>query len=93
MTADRFEMDLHFLHYHGRDPEGEWTIKVSDGDMNIEFDVYDEYIQEVVKDNFDAFSDTIRNELLCRIDAAWDKDLITDEERDTFARILGKVVG
>lgn len=93
MTADRFEMDLHFPCYHGRGPEGEWTVKVSDGDVNIEFDVYDEYIQGVVKDNFDAFSDTIKNELLCRIDTAWDKDLITDEERDTFARILGKVVG
>ena len=93
MTADRFEMDLHFLHYHGRDPEGEWTVSFADGDVKVEFDVYDEYVQQVIKDNFDYFTDTLKNELLCRIDTAWDKDLITDEERDTFARILEKVVG
>ena len=93
MTADRFEMDLHFLHYHGRNPEGEWTVKVSDGDVNIEFDVYDEYIQQVVKDNFDAFSDTIKKEITDRIEALWDKSEISDEDKDAFIRILGKVVG
>ena len=93
MTADRFEMEPHNTHFGVEIIETEWTVSFADGDVKVEFDVYDEYIQEVVKDNFDYFTDTLKHEPLCRIDTAWDKDLITDEERDTFARILGKVVG
>lgn len=88
MTADEFEMKKHrFL------GEGEWRIRIRDCDLTIQADVYDDAMQECIKDNFDYFTDTIKNELLCRIDAAWDKSEISDEERDTFARILGEVVG
>ena len=85
MTADEFEMDSHFT-YHGR--EKEWDISVRDGGMKAEFSVYDEMIQEVVKDNFDDFSDTFKKELLDRIDNSWDNSEITDEERDILLRLI-----
>ena len=91
MTADEFEMDWHSSIYSKRG--GEWDIKARDGDIKVEFTVYDEAVQEAVKDNFEYIADTIRNEILCRIDSAWDEGKITDEERDTIARILEEVVG
>lgn len=88
MTADGF--DLKHISFMGR---GEWKLRIADGDSKFETSVYDDALQECIADNFDYVSDTVRNEILCRLDSAWDKDLVTDEERDTFARILEKVIG
>ena len=88
MTTNR--LDMKQVSFMGR---GEWLLRITDGDSKFNTTVYDEAVQDVVKDNFDYISDTVKNEILCRLDSAWDKDLVTDEERDTFARILEKVIG
>ena len=88
MTADGF--DLKHVSFMGR---GEWKLRISDGDSKFETSVYDDAVQETIADNFDYVSDTVKNEILCRLDDKWDKGEISDEERDTFARILEKVVG
>lgn len=89
MTADEFEMDCHYIIYS---KTHEWDVKVRDGDMKIEFSVYDEYIQEVVKDNFEYFTETIEKELTERAESDWDNGLLTDEEKSVFLRILKKVI-
>ncbi len=89
MTADEFSMDSHF-YYRGH--EKEWDISVRNGDMKVEFSVYDEMIQEVVKDNFEDFSDTFKEELLERIDNKWDNSEITDEERDILLRLIEAIL-
>ena len=91
MTMDEFEMDPHSRPYFRN--EIEWDIKARDGDIKIEFSVYDENIQETVKDNFDSFSDTIKKELIERIECAWDNGEISDEDKAAFIRILEKVIG
>ena len=91
MTVDEFEMDWHSSIYRKRG--GEWDIKARDGDMKIEFSVYDEDVQEAVKDNFTDFADTVEQELTERAENAWDLGEISDEEKAIFLRILGKVVG
>jgi len=91
MTVDEFEMDPHYHLY--RKNEIEWDIKARDGDIKIEFSVYDENIQEAVKDNFDSFSETVVRELTERIESKWDNGEISDEDKAAFIRILEKVVG
>jgi len=91
MTVDEFEMDPHYHLY--RKNEIEWDIKARDGDIKIEFSVYDENIQEAVKDNFDSFSETVVKELTDRLASKWDNGDISDEDKDAFIRILGKVIG
>ena len=90
MTADEFEMDLHYRHFRSNS-EGIWDIAARDGDVKIGISVYDEDVQEVVKDNFENFSETIEKELLSRLDSLWDQDMITDEERRVFTKILEAV--
>ena len=87
MTADEFEMDLHYRHFRSGS-EGIWDINARDGDVKIELSVYDEAVQEVVKDNFDEFSDTFKEELIERVESKWDNSEITDEERDTLLRLI-----
>ena len=91
MTMDEFEMDPHYHLY--RKNEIEWDVKARDGDIKIEFSVYNDAVQETVKDNFDSFSDTIKKELIERIECAWDNSEISDEDKAAFIRILGKVIG
>ena len=86
MTADEFEMDCHYSHSYRNFKE--WDISVRDGGMKAEFSVDDEDIQEVVKDNFESFSDTFKEKLLDRIDDKWDRGEISDAERDTLLRVI-----
>ena len=91
MTVDEFEMDPHYHLY--RKNEIEWDIKARDGDIKIEFSVYDENIQEAVKDNFENFFETVEQELNERVENMCDLGEISDEEKELFLRILGKVIG
>ena len=91
MTADEFEMDWHSSCYRKRG--GEWDIKTRDGDMKIEFSVYDEDIQETLKDNFDSFIDTAGKEFANRVLNLWDDSRITDEQKQTFLDVLRMVIG
>ena len=91
MTCDEFEMDPHSS--WRKKNETEWNIKAADGMMKVEFSVYDEYIQEVVKDNFEYFMKTVETELTERIENEWDEGLLTDEEKSVFLRILGRLIG
>ena len=91
MTVDEFEMEWHTSCY--RRCGGEWDIKARDGSMKIELSVYDDDVQEVVKDNFPNFADTVEKELTDRAENAWDLGEISDEEKAVFIRILGKVIG
>ena len=90
MTCDEFEMDPHSS--WRRKNETEWEFKVADGGMKAEFSVYDEYIQEAVKDNFDFFTETIEKELTERVESEWDEGLLTDEEKSIFLRVLGRLI-
>ena len=92
MTADEFEMDLHYHHFRSGS-EGIWDIKARDGDIKIELSVYDENIQEAVKDNFETFSETVEEKLTDRVENMCDLGEISDEEKEIFLRILGKVIG
>ena len=87
MTTDEFEMDLHYRHFRSGF-EGIWDIKARDGDVRIELSVYDEAVQEVLKDNFDEFSDTFKEELIERVESKWDNSEITDEEKDILLRLI-----
>ena len=88
MTADEFEMKKHrFL------GDGEWRIRIRDCDLVIQADVYDDAMQECIEENFDNIADTVKKKLLQRADNLWDKSEISDEDKDAFIRILGKVVG
>ena len=91
MTMDEFEMDPHSRPYFKN--EIEWDIKARDGDIKIEFSVYDEGVQEVIADNFDSFSETVVKKLTERIESKWDNGEISDEDKAAFIRILEKVVG
>ena len=91
MTVDEFEMDPHYHLY--RKNEIEWDVKARDGDIRIEFSVYDENIQEAVKDNFENFFETVEQELGERVENMCDLGEISDEEKELFLRILGKVIG
>ena len=86
MTADEFEMDCHYSHSYRNFKE--WEISVRDGGMKAEFSVDDEDIQEVVKDNFEDFSDTFKEEFIQRVENKWDNSEITDEEKDTLLRLI-----
>ena len=90
MTVDEFEMDPHYHLY--RKNEIEWDVKARDGDIRIEFSVYDEYIQETCRENFDYFSESVEQELTQRVENDWDEGLLSDEEKSIFLKILGKVI-
>ena len=87
MTADQFNM--RHLTFMGR---GEWRINIRDCDLAIQADVLDDDVQECIKEQFDYVSDTFKDELLQRVDGAWDESMITDEERESFLRILEVVL-
>ena len=84
MTADTFNM-----RYASRD---EWKLMVSDGATDITTTVYDEDVQKVIADRFDYISDTVKMEILERLDNKWDAGEISDEDKDAFIRILEEVV-
>lgn len=91
MTVDEFEMDPHYHLY--RKNEIEWDVKARDGDIKIEFSVYDENVQEVVRDNFEYFFDTAAKEIADRVLNLWDEGKITDREKQGFIDILRMVMG
>ena len=87
MTADEFEMKKH--KFMG---EGQWRIRIRDCDTIIQADVFDDAIQECIEENFDYVSDTLKKKVLQRVDNAWDESAISDEERESFLRILEVVL-
>lgn len=88
MTADEFDMKPHtFMGDH------EWRFKVRDGDLKIEFDVYDDVFQESLKDNWDYICDTAAKEMADRVLNLWDDGKITDNQKQTFIDILRMVIG
>ena len=89
MTADEFEMDCHYEIYSQTDI---WEVSVRDGDMKSEFSVYDEDIQEAVRENFEYFTETIEKELTERAESDWDNSLLTDEEKSKFLEILRRIL-
>ena len=88
MTCDEFDMDLHSIRAGSNHFHKVWDIVMRDGDTKIYTSVYDEAIQESVGENFDDFSDTIKEKLLDRIDDKWDRGEISDAERDTLLRMI-----
>jgi len=90
MTCDEFEMDPHTS--WRKKNEVEWDIKAADGGMSVEFSVYDEYVQETVKDNFEYFEETVEQELTERVENEWDLGNVSDEEKLVFLRILGVIL-
>ena len=90
MTCDEFSMESHTHLYHRN--EIEWDIKARDGSVRIEFSVYNDVIQEVVKDNFEDFSVTVSDEITERVECAWDNGEISGAEKEMFIRILKKVM-
>ena len=90
MTCGEFEMDPHDCIY--RNHEIEWHIKVRDGDIKIEFSVYDECIQDAIKDNFDYVIDTVGKEITERVFSMNDLGQITDEEKAVFNKIMMMVI-
>ena len=91
MTVDEFEMDPHYHLY--RKNEIEWDVKARDGDIKIEFSVYDENVQEVVRDNFEYFFETASKEITDRVLNLWAEGKITDREKQGFIDILRMVMG
>ena len=73
--------------------QGEWEINVSDGDTKIKTVVYDEAVQECIRDEFDNISDTVKDVLTERAISMWDNYEMTDTEKAVFLEILGKVIG
>lgn len=90
MTANEFKMDCHYDIYSQTDI---WEISVRDGSMKSEFSVYDEDIQETVKENFEYFMDTAAKEFADRVLNLWDEGKITDREKQGFLDILRMVIG
>ena len=88
MTA--YEFDMKQINFMG---QGEWEINVSDGDTKIKTVVYDEAVQECIRDEFDNISDTVKDVLTQRAVIMWDKYQMTDTEKAIFLEILGKVIG
>lgn len=88
MTMGEFEMDAH--HKYGG--KVEWDINARDGDMRIEFTVYDDAVQDVIRDNFDDLEDTIKQILKDRLEDKWDKEIITGADKDAFIRILEAIL-
>ena len=90
MTADEFEMDAHYIF---RRNEIEWSIKACEGNTKIEFDVYDDMMQECISDNFDYIIDTVSKEITERVFNMNDLGQITDEEKAIFDKIMLMVIG
>ena len=91
MTCDEFEMDWHSSCYRKRG--GEWDVKARDGDIKIEFSVYDDAMQECIADNFDYLIDTVGKEITDRVFNMNDLGQITDEEMKIFNKIMLMVIG
>ena len=88
MTADEFDMEPHtFMGGH------EWRFKVRDGDLKIQFDVYDDSLQECLKDNYDYIVDGIAAEITDRVNCMCDDGEITEEQRQIFNAVMLKVIG
>ena len=86
MTADELEvMHVTFL------GEATWRIRIRDGGMRIQADVFDDTVQECVSDNFDYISETVAKELKERAESVWDAGDITDQQLQTFIEVLEKV--
>ena len=90
MTADEFSMDPHYASFY---KETVWDVTARDGDIKMELRVYDEDVQQIVKDNFEYFAKTVQTELTERIVSDWDNGKITDAEKAVFLEILGRLIG
>ena len=88
MTADEFEMK--HVTFMGR---GEWRIRICDGDMRIQADVYDDDLQECISDNYDYIVDTIAKDITERVFNMCDDGEITEEQKQIFNTVMLKVIG
>ena len=89
MTADQFDMDPHYSSYHR---ETEWEISMRDGDTRTSFRVCDDDVQHCIEDSFEYIEGTVKSVLRDRVENAWDKDLVTDEERRIFEKVLEMII-
>ena len=88
MTA--YDFDMQQINFMGK---GEWEINVSDGDTKIKTVVYDEAVQDCVREQFDNISDTVKRVLIDRANGMWDNYQMTDTEKAVFIDILSRVIG
>ena len=89
MSADEFNMDPHYSSYY---KETQWTISMRDGETRTSFEVYDEDVQHCIRDSFEYIDDTVKAVLKDRVEEVWDKDLVTDEERRIFEKVLEMII-
>ena len=90
MTCDEFEMHGGYSSWRQRML---WLIKARDGDMKIEMKVDDDVMQECIQHNFENISETVEQGLGERVENMCDLGEISDEEKEIFLKILGKVIG
>lgn len=89
MTADEFDMDPHHSFYY---KETKWDISMRDGETRTSFEVYDEDVQRCIRDSFEHIEDTVKAVLKDRVENVWDEDLVTDEERRIFEKVLEMII-
>ena len=89
MSADEFGMDPHYSSYY---KETKWGISMRDGETRTSFEVYDEDVQRCIRDSFEYIEDTVKAVLKDRVEEVWDKDLVTDEERRIFEKVLEMII-
>ena len=89
MSADQFDMDPH---YHSYYKETEWEISMRDSDTKISFRVCDDDVQHCIRDSFEYIEDTVKAVLKDRVEDTWDEDLVTDEERRIFEKVLEMII-
>ena len=89
MSADEFDMDPHYSSYN---KETKWEISMRDDETRTSFEVYDEDVQNCIRDNFEYIEDTVKAVLKDRVEEVWDKALVTDEERGIFEKVLEMII-
>lgn len=86
MTADDFYMNVKSTVV---------DISVQDGNMKAEAEIYIEdfaYALLKTNDNLDMLNDYIKDELKVRAGNAWDQSEITDEELESFKKVLEMIL-
>ena len=89
MSADQFDMDPHYSSYY---KNTEWEISMRDSDTKMSFRVCDEDVQQCIRDSFEYIEDTVKIILKDHVENAWDEDLVTDEEKRIFEKVLGMII-
>ena len=69
-----------------------WDITASSEDLSISFTIDNEMMMDVVRDRFDYFSEIISSKLKEYAESEWDSDIITDEEKRIFEKVLGMII-